>query len=237
MAVGGIHDEHVDAGLDEGVGPVQGLLAGSHGGGHAEAPLVVLGGERELPALQDVAHRDQAFEAVVRVDDRELLDLVLPHQSLGLPEGRSGGSRDQVLVGGHDVADEPARIALEEEVAVGDDPQESSAVVDHRHARDPVAGHEASRLADRPVGPEGDRGLNQPALRALHPIHLPGLLIDRQVLVEDPDPAGAGEGHRHPGAGHRVHGGRDDRNVQGDAAREARRDVDLSRVDRGVAGY
>src|SRR5690625_213616 len=54
-----------------------------------------------------------------------------------------------------------------------------------------------------------------------------GLLLDRQVAVEDPDPALAGHRDRHPRLGHGVHRGRQQRDLDVDLAGEARGGVRL----------
>ena len=48
--------------------------------------------------------------------------------------------------------------------------------------------------------------------------HLRGLLGHRQVLVHDAHAALLGDGDGQPGLGHRVHGGRDQGQIQGDVA-------------------
>jgi len=66
-------------------------------------------------------------------------------------------------------------------------------VVDDRHPRDVEPLHQVHRLPDRPVRPELDRVGDDAVLRALHPVHLVGLVLDRHVAVDDPDPALAGD--------------------------------------------
>ena len=46
MAVGGVDDEHVDAGGDERLGPLEGVGADADGGADPEAAPLVLGGGR-----------------------------------------------------------------------------------------------------------------------------------------------------------------------------------------------
>ena len=66
------------------------------------------------------------------------------------------------------------------------------------------------------------------ALGALHAAHLGSLLGDRLVLVDDADPTLLGDGDGQFGTGHRVHGGRYDRHVQDDVARELGADVHVA---------
>ena len=60
------------------------------------------------------------------------------------------------------------------------------------------------------------------------------LVLDREVLVDDPEAALLGHGDRETRLGDGVHGGRDDRDVQADLARQARAQVDLAGMDFGV---
>jgi hypothetical protein len=66
---------------------------------------------------------------------------------------------------------------------------------------------------------------------------LGGLRVDRQILVHDPDPAVLRQADRGLVLGHRVHRGREQRDVQRDLAREARLHVDLVRQHLARAGH
>jgi hypothetical protein len=63
-----------------------------------------------------------------------------------------------------------------------------------------------------------------------------GLPVDRHVLVQHADAAGAGHGDGHLALGHRVHRRRHERHVEGDAAREAAGGAHVLRVHLRVAG-
>ena len=76
---------------------------------------------------------------------------------------------------------------------------------------------------------ERDRVDDHPALRPLHAIDFGRLFVDRQVLVDDAEAAVLGHGDRQARFGDRVHRRADERHVQPDVAREARRDVHLRR--------
>ena len=74
-----------------------------------------------------------------------------------------------------------------------------------------------------------------PALGALHPIHLGCLPVDGHVLVDDPDATLPGHGDGHLALGHRVHGGRDQRDLEGILGRQEGGQGGLTRMDEGVA--
>ena len=110
-------------------------------------------------------------------------------------------------------------------------PMSRPCAVHDRHARDLEPPHERVRLAERPVGPERDRVQDHPALAALDPVDLGRLALDGHVLVKHADAAGPRHGDGHVGLGDGVHGGGDERNVQGDGAGEAAAGRDLARMN------
>ena len=74
MAVRGVDDDDVDAGIDQQLGAMQAVLADAGRRGGAQAALLVLAGAGELVGLLDVLDRDQADAAIVGVDHQQLLD-------------------------------------------------------------------------------------------------------------------------------------------------------------------
>ena len=137
----------VDLGVDQRAGALERVRADADRGADAQPALLVLGRERELDPLLDVLDRDQALEVAVRVDDRQLLDLVAVQDLVRLVEGRPDGCGDEVARG-HQRRDGLTRVRLEAEVAVGQDPDEHAGVVGDRHAGDAVARHQLERVGD-----------------------------------------------------------------------------------------
>ena len=70
MAVGGVDHQHVDAGVEQRLGPGQPLVAGAGGGGDPEPPLFILAGVGVKLGLLDVLDRDQPDTAIVVVHDQ-----------------------------------------------------------------------------------------------------------------------------------------------------------------------
>ena len=100
-----------------------------------------------------------------------------------------------------------------------------AAVLGDRHAGDPVLLHQVERFVD-PVGRrQRDRVDDHAALRPLHPVDFGGLLLDRQVLVDDADAALLRHRDGQPRLGHRIHRRAQQRHVHADVAgdREDRR--------------
>ena len=138
--------------------------------------------------------------------------------------------------GCHRLTHGPVETPLELQVAVSDDPHEVLIAVDDREPRDLEATHQAHRFAQGRVGRELDRVENHPALGALHPVDFSGLTIDRHVLVQHADAARTRHGDRHVRFRDRIHGCRDQRDVQLDAAGEARLRADIARMNDRMPG-
>jgi hypothetical protein len=109
--------------------------------------------------------------------------------------------------------------------------------VHDRNTGNPEPLHQRGGLAKRTVGTQRDGIHDHPALAALHPVHLGGLTVHRHVLVDDADPAGARHRDRHFGFRDGIHGGGDERNVEGDRAGKSAGDADITRVHGRVPGH
>ena len=68
-------------------------------------------------------------------------------------------------------------------------------------------------------------------------MHLGSLRLHTHVLVDDADAAFLRHGNGEPGLGDRVHGSRNQRNIEGDVGREPGRQRDVPRQYRRVAGH
>ena len=187
----GVDDEHVDTGSDERLGAFDRVLRHTHRGAAAQAAEGILRGVRVLHRLLDVLHRDQTLEPERGVDNQQLLDLVpMENFARGVERGADRDG-DEVLTR-HDVGDRPLHVRLEAQVAVGEDADEASllaAVIGDRHTRDPVLLHELERFEDAVRRRQRDRVDDHAALGALDTVDFRGLLVDREVLVDDAEAA------------------------------------------------
>ncbi len=145
-----------------------------------------------------------------------------------LLQGGAGGSGDQVLAR-HHLPDGPFHVLQEAEVPVGEDPNQAAAVVRDRDPRDVVALHDRQRLADGPVRPEGDRFDDHAGLGALDLVDLSGLLLHREVAVDDADAPLPRQRDREASFGHGIHGGGDDRDGEGDVGCDPGVGADIGR--------
>ena len=231
MSVGAVEHEHVHVGRDERLGPFERVLGDADGRADPQAAERVLARVGVLGGLLDVLDRDQAAQVELPVHHQELLDAVPVEDVLRLRQGRSDRHRDQVLAR-HHLGDGALDVAVEPQVAVGENPDQAplvAAVLGDRHARDAVLLHQLERLADPRFGGERDRIDDHAALRALDAVDFGRLRRNVEVLVDDPDAAELGHGDRHPRLRHGVHGRAEERQVQRDAPRQARADVDVAR--------
>src|SRR3954447_4545665 len=217
VTVRGVHDEHVDAGLDQGHGPLVRLAEEADRGADHQPAAAVLGGQRELVPLDEVLQRDQAGQLAGVVDQRQLLDLVLAEQRHRVVGRDALLAGDQRLLG-HHLADRAGQVGLEAHVAVGDDADQDAGVVDDRDAGDPVLPAERVRLADGGVGADRDRLRDHAGLGALDQVDLLGLVLDREVAVKDAEAALTGHRDGHPGLGDGVHRAGQQRDVHPDVA-------------------
>ena len=145
VAVGGVDDEHVAAGLQQLLGAPE--IVDADRGADAEAPPLVLAGVRVLLPEIDVADRDEPRELALAVREDQLLDLVLVEELLRVLERRAlRGAVTSRACGRHDVLDERGVVAQEPEVALRQD-ADDAAPLDDRHSAHVVREHQLARLA------------------------------------------------------------------------------------------
>ena len=80
----------------------------------------------------------------------------------------------------------------------------------------------------RHVGRDRDRVLDDAAFEFLHPADFARLRLDGHALVDDADAAFLGDGDGEARLGDRVHGGRQQRHIEPDPARDAGGEIDLA---------
>ena len=235
VAVGGVDDEGIDAGVGEFAGAVEGLTLDADGGGDDETALVVVDGVGELLALGDVFDGDEAAEDALVVDDGQLFDAVFVEAVLGLLEGGADGGGDEAFAG-HEVGDGAGLVVGEAHVAVGEDADEASVLIGNGDAGDAVAGHDGVGFGESGGGREGDWIDDHAGLGALDLVDFADLVVGGEVAVNDADAAGAGHGDGHGGLGDGVHGGGHEGYVESEVGRDAGAGGDLGGQDVGPAG-
>ena len=235
MPVGGVDDQHVDAGVDQPHRPSVRGVADADRGGDQQPAVPVLGRVRVLLGLGEVLHGDQPAELAVTVDQRQLLDLVSTQQTerhLGGAPDRSGDQRHRR----HHLADRAIHVHLEPHVPVGDDAHQTAFRVGDGHARDAEHGAHPVRIADGRVRRAGDRVGHHAGLGSLDDLDLGRLVLRLHVVVQHPDPALPGHRDGHPGLGHGVHRTGDQRNCQRDVTGQPGAGVSLAGHQIGGVG-
>ena len=235
MAVRGVDDDEIDAGIDQRFAARKAGVADGGGGGDAQPALLVLAGVGVGHRLLDVLHGDQADAAIVAVDHQQLLDAVLVQEPLGLVLADALAHRDQLLLG-HQLGNLLPPVGGKAHVAVGEDADQLAgaavaAALDHRNAGNVVLLHQRQRVGERRVRVDGDGVHHHAGFEFLDLAHLRRLLVGLEIAVDDADAAGLRHGDRHVGFGHGVHGGRDNRDIERHVARDARPNVDIRRQD------
>ena len=233
--MGGVDHHDVDARIDQRLGALEARLAHPGRGGNAQPAQLVLAGGGVEHGLLGVLERQQAGELALRIGDQQLLDPARPHQADRLL-AVGGLAQDGKVLGGHHHPHRRVRLLREAHVAVGDDADNAVLLVDHREAGEAVTFGQRLRVGQRLVGGEGDRVVDDAALEAFHPAHFLGLTFDVEVLVDHPDAAGLRHGDRHARLGDRVHGRRQQRDVERNALGDPGARVGRGRQNAGSCG-
>ena len=115
---------------------------------------------------------------------------------------------------------------LEAQVAVRDNAHQLVALGD-RHAGNMVRARQRQHLANGGVGRGGDGITDDAAFVLLDLADFLGLALGREVLVDNAETPFLRHGDAHARLGHRVHGGRNQRNIQRDAAGQGGFQLDI----------
>ncbi len=229
VAVGRVDDDDIGAGFDQGDRAFIPRVANRRGATDQQPAGRVLGGVRIGLGLFDILDRDQARGAIGVVDDDDALDAVHGHQL-----ARFGGidafvDGDQPFAG-HQVGSALGAVRFKTDVAVGQHADQLVRVAfDHREAGDRAARDDGADFVEARIGIDGDRVDDHARFETLDVTDLVSLLLVGHVAVDDAHTAGLGHGYRQAGLGDRIHGRRDQRDVQIDAAGEFCTRVNLGR--------
>ena len=215
MAVRGVHDDQVDAGLDQPLGALETAFADGGRGRDAQAALRILAGQRMRDRLFHVLDGDQSDAAVLIVDHKQFLDAVLVQHPLGFVLADAFAHRHEVFVR-HQLGDFLARVGGKPHIAVGENADQFSRHAlgragDHRNAGETVILHQRHRVRQHRVGTDGQGIDHHSGFELLDLPHLRGLAVGIKIAVDDADAAGLRHGDRHARFGDGIHRRRDDR--------------------------
>jgi len=233
VAVRGVDDDDVNAGFGQRGGAVFGAFTDTDRGADTQAAMCVLGGQRVFGRLQHVLDRDQATQRVVLAQHQHAFEAVLVHQRTGFVERRAFAHEHDALARRHDARDRLIEIGFEAQVAVGHD-ADHALTVEHRKTGNAVAACQPVQLANRHVGRDGDRVLQDAGFETLHLGHFGGLLLGGEVLVDDREAAFLGQRDGQPGFADGVHRGGQQRKIDADIAGDTGTETDVARQHIGV---
>jgi hypothetical protein len=233
MAVRNVHHQDVRARAKHLGGPLQIVANGAHRRANAQTALRVSRRERMLLVLDQVFRGDESDEDALGVDERQLLDLPRNHQLLGLAQRNRPGVHGQPLPGRHPLRDRRF-VAHEPDVALGEEPDQPPAIIDHRQRAHACLLHQPDGVGNPAARGDAAGIADDSVLPPLDGRNLGDLWLDvagAKSAVDDADAAFLGEDDGHGRAGDGVHVGRHQRTLQRQMLRESRREVH----HRGVA--
>ena len=213
-----VNREHVDLRLRHFLRSFQKVSRRANRRAHAQAAFVVFGRAWVFQFLLDVLDRDQALQVVFIVHYQQFFHAMLVQNFFRLFERRPHRYGDQVFLG-HHLADGDIKAGFKAQIAIGQNADQLAIFQRDRHAGNLVLLHDLQRIRNLGVGRHGHGIDNHAALRPLHFVDFVRLLLDRQIAVNNPDPALLRHGNRHVRLGHRIHSRADNGNVQRNVAR------------------
>ena len=105
-------------------------------------------------------------------------------------------------------------MTLETKVTVSDDTHKMVFLINHRNATDMIVMHHIQSILDSTPAANGNRIIDHTILSTFDDSYLTSLLLNRHILMDNTDTALTRDGNGHRRLGHRIHSGRDKRNVE-----------------------
>src|ERR1700733_828513 len=201
------------------MGALEKVAGRADGCAYAQAALVVFRGAWVFEFLLDVFDRDQALEVVLVIDDEEFFYAMLVQNFFRLFQRRADWDGNQVVLR-HHLADRDIEAGLEAKVSIGEDADQFAVFQRDWHTGDFVLFHHFERVGNLGIGRHGDRIDDHAALGAFYLIDFVGLLLDREIAMDDAESALLRERDGHVRLSDRVHGGADNGNIQMNIARD-----------------
>ena len=172
-----------------------------------------------LGEIINIAHGDQTSEAPVVIDEQQLLNAAAIQNRLG-KRWRCVSRRGHQLIFGHHVLDARlSRMIYKANVAPGQDANHAraaGAIFGHRKSADAVFTHQLLSALHGVRGRKRDGIGNDSVLCSLDFLNLERLSLRRNIFVDDADAALLSQCNGERRLGHRVHGRRDQRDIQAD---------------------
>ena len=195
-------------------GWVEGCISYTSSPVHNEAYFVKLAQEIEQMGADSICIKDMA-------------NLLLPYDAYSLVKKLKAtiqrgtfADGDEAILRRHDVGYRLVKVGFKAQIAVGDDADYGFAV-DHGYAREAVLTGEREHVADLHAGRHGHRVSQNAGFKTLDLAHFGSLRGGVQVFVDDANAAFLRQGDGQPRFGDGVHGGGNQRDVDGNVAADA----------------
>ena len=159
---------------------------------------------------------------------------MLVHQRFRRLEIFAFADGDQPVTARHDIADGLIEIGFETQVTIGDD-ADDVASLDDGQPGDASLLRQRDHFADRHVGRNRDRILDDARFEALDLRDFRRLLFGREILVDDTQAAFLRHGDGEVRFGHGIHRRGEERDVEGESAGEAGGEADFAGNDARVS--
>ena len=138
-------------------------------------------------------------------------------QLLDFVAGRTFLHGHEPLFRRHDARHRLVEARLKTHIAAGDN-ADQLAVLRDWHAGNALLARELEDFANGGVGGDGERLADHAALKLLDAPHFLGLTVGSEIFVDNAEPALLRQADSGARLGHRVHGGRQQRDIQAKAA-------------------
>ena len=210
-----INDNHVNAGFYEKLEALFGAGSDADGSARKELAVLIFGGVGVFGGFDDVLDGDKAREVEVLVHDENTFETVFVHQALGFIKRCPFLHGDQTFARRHDFTHRSLHAGFKAKVAVGDHAQ-NAAAFHNGHTADAVFKAHADHVADEHIRAHGDGVAHNAGFMALNLGDFRGLLFGGKILVNNANTAFLRHRNGEIGFGHRIHGGRNHRDVDAD---------------------
>ncbi len=215
MTMGRVDYNDIYSSLYDGIDSIHGVGAGAHCRGNPQASQFVLACVGEIFGLANVFESYQATQFVAVVDNKYFLDPVPMQEHFDLFHVGILLDGHQPFFRRHDGLQRGIEICLETHVPTGHDTDKVRAI-DHRKAGNIILLHLRNEFPDRGFRGNGNRILDHYAFIFFDDANFPCLPLHGHAFVNDAQSTFLRHGNSQTCFGHRVHSGRNQRDIQGD---------------------
>ena len=197
MAVRGVDDDQINAGVNQGLAAFKAGVTNCSGSGDPETTQFILAGMRVQHGFFGVFQRQKPGKLAFSVGYQKFFDPPRFHQADRLI-AVDRFAQDRQICARHHHLDRGFVVAGKAHVAVGDDAKHATLIVHNREAGDIIALHQDLSIGERLIGGQGDRVVDHAAFEAFDAANLFRLGFGVEIAVDHTDAAGLRHGDGHP---------------------------------------